>query len=796
MAQASDFDPALIRQLTPDGIAPSSRLYDCAVHVIHCMKHHKIALARHDPIKPVDEATGIYWLPFTQITTKRSWYDGALDGSLHVLAGGDNDKYEALKAAPPYLRSYILEVLRVQLPSDESTYFTRVMFYVRLDPNKKFDCCEETDRLKWTLCWQLAEGLFTEPFWGPEPFEFCRAVMNGTRPMQRFHEYTLEMARSLLPDKGAQSGPERMLASANATRSDVDQLFADYLDHCFPSFSGMSIWSFQLYMAKYGFELDDSRATRLFRAFNNIKCGYISFHELLQGLAAMDPNTEQNEERLRFVFRFYDKNHIGVLSRSDFRKMMRDLNVKDQDNVFEAKVKQVMERFNLYQQGDVPGMKFEHFQSAVASKLIRNAGILCRTAKPIFRLISQTIDQRKWKHRQVEAQANRLSQVVRRKYHEGKCQRCTDGGPPLIVPQLFSMSLSGKMTPIKDIEGIAEELTYKEVEDPAAKKLLAAIRNFAPNKGTVQSPNGVMMNKEDQLVKLVEAVRDETLKLFNNDLGKCDEASSPCFVIGDIHGNLEDLLTMEKHLWNKLPIGPALLFLGDYVDRGQWGVECALYVIALKVLYPHKVTILRGNHEVEDVQRKYSFYGECLQKYPNRGEAIFAMLNQVFARMPVAAVLDDAIYCAHGGIPHLETTLEAIRKMPLDIHGESDSELFWEIVWSDPINEEQYRMTCALLNQEPEEQAGYVRNTKRGAAWFYGEKAVEKFFEKNNLTRMVRAHEVPMNGFTFHFGDRCATIFSCSHYQADNQCAVLFVDQERIRVIRIDTSKNGLPFEQ
>lgn len=94
------------------------------------------------------------------------------------------------------------------------------------------------------------------------------------------------------------------------------------------------------------------------------------------------------------------------------------------------------------------------------------------------------------------------------------------------------------------------------------------------------------------------------------------------------------------------------------------------------------------------------------------------MLNQVFARMPVAAILDDTIYCAHGGIPHLETSIEAIRNMPLDIHGERDSELFWEIVWSDPINEEQFKATCALFQLDPEKQGGYVRNTKRGAAWY------------------------------------------------------------------------------
>ena len=78
---------------------------------------------------------------------------------------------------------------------------------------------------------------------------------------------------------------------------------------------------------------------------------------------------------------------------------------------------------------------------------------------------------------------------------------------------------------------------------------------------------------------------------------------SPIYVFGDFHGNMRDLTEFSKILW---PLGMHLtpgsfLFLGDYVDRGQYSIEVLSYLFAQKIMLPDKVFMLRGNHELRAV---------------------------------------------------------------------------------------------------------------------------------------------------------------------------------------------------
>jgi len=314
------------------------------------------------------------------------------------------------------------------------------------------------------------------------------------------------------------------------------------------------------------------------------------------------------------------------------------------------------------------------------------------------------------------------------------------------------------------------------------------------HKGTNKNPAGLLTGHTDKLLALAHELCKSVIAIVKHE-SKCHKMKTPCYVIGDIHGNIEDLLSIEKAIWRHVPcLSANYLFLGDYVDRGKWGLECALYLMAMKVLTPTSVVLVRGNHEERNLQAKYSYKGECIRKYGEKhGIEIWELTNYVFDHLPICAIVGETIFCAHGGIPRAAAKLEEIRAIENEIKDlQASSPAVWEILWSDPCHFSEFENFVGPETSEKDIDCGFVFNKKRGTAFCFNEFAAKRFLEQNDLTHIVRAHEVPQPGYRFHFGNLCTTIFSCSHYCGNaNEAAVLLAQNHLMRVLHLDTVNNA-----
>lgn len=281
--------------------------------------------------------------------------------------------------------------------------------------------------------------------------------------------------------------------------------------------------------------------------------------------------------------------------------------------------------------------------------------------------------------------------------------------------------------------------------------------------------------------------------------------ASPLYVFGDIHGNFHDLRYYERELW---PNGPhkakvSFVFLGDLVDRGHHSLEVVLYLFCCKLMSRRNTFVLiRGNHELRAIQQAFTFHRECIDKLgPSLGASVWANINKCFDSMPVAALIDQHIFCCHGGIPMSSQSIKDINNVPCPLSDpENQSPLAWELMWNDPLTNGVFGEMAELLRLQSGTKAftalkGFLPNNKRGTAYYFSETAALKFMEQNGLSHVIRAHECLPTGYTLHSNQKLITVFSSSKYcGGNNDAACVLVEYDDVRVIRLDIGEhNAIP---
>jgi serine/threonine-protein phosphatase 2A catalytic subunit len=256
---------------------------------------------------------------------------------------------------------------------------------------------------------------------------------------------------------------------------------------------------------------------------------------------------------------------------------------------------------------------------------------------------------------------------------------------------------------------------------------------------------------ENEIRTLVSKAKEILVKEDN-----VQQVSSPVTICGDVHGQFHDLLELFR-IGGKCP-DTNYLFMGDYVDRGYHSVETLCLLLSLKIRYPTRIYLTRGNHESTEITQLYGFYDECLQKYgtPN----VWKIFTDLFNYLPLSAIVDDKIFCLHGGLsPEIET-IDEIRRLDRrkDV---PNTGAMSDLLWSDP-----------------EERNGWGVSP-RGAGYIFGADISQKFTQRNNLMMINRAHQLVMKGFNWSHEKLVCTLFSAPNYcyRCGNQAGIMEVDE-------------------
>lgn len=258
------------------------------------------------------------------------------------------------------------------------------------------------------------------------------------------------------------------------------------------------------------------------------------------------------------------------------------------------------------------------------------------------------------------------------------------------------------------------------------------------------------------------------------------EADVPCKIFGDIHGQFRDLL-LHLHAFGKPDESSKLSFVfnGDFVDRGAHQLETIGILLALKLRFPTKVWLVRGNHEDKGMNQRYGFKQECSSRLgQGPGVKVFNCMHETFDCLPFACLVANRAVVLHGGIGQGGWDFADLRDVPRPVRPEQmevpQNQWLYNILWSDPIPEDH--------NEDLPSPGvyGVHASSRSSKACRFGSDLTGLFCARNGLDFIIRSHSIQPEslGFEVMHRGKLINVFSARDYEdTNNDGAILHVQK-------------------
>jgi len=253
--------------------------------------------------------------------------------------------------------------------------------------------------------------------------------------------------------------------------------------------------------------------------------------------------------------------------------------------------------------------------------------------------------------------------------------------------------------------------------------------------------------------------------------------SLPVTVIGDIHGQFPDLKKILRLQKDFRDTQMNFVFLGDYVDRGKYSVLTIQLLFALKICYKDRVTLIRGNHETEQVSQTYGFREECIDRFGT--SHVWKSFCEAFQYLNLAAVLDNNVLCLHGGLSPSIPTIDRIRLFdrvfePNEQRPTPILDLLWSDPEDDPSPKDNLSVGSAGNSTKLTSDFGF-RVSTRGAGWMFTKAVTKHFCYINQIELVCRSHQLVLEGYKYMHDGELVTVWSAPNYcgRCENDGSIL-----------------------